>query len=448
MKQIASVKQITRYLSWLAAVILELIPFHAFVTVWLSSLLGHYTLLRLWKEFLLAVILAGALYILINDKALAKKLFLLKLTQLILIYAAIILIWGLVPLARHTVAAKAMWYGLLVDLRFLVFFLSVMVLAAKSDFLRRGRVRILLAPAMLVAAFAILQFLVLPYDFLKHFGYGPSTISPYETINHNIHHIRVESTLRGANPLGAYLILPISLLAVMFLREKDRRYDKAMFGAGLLLALVFSFSRSAWIGAALAVLTAAWLSLKSARSKRFAAWTLAALVALGGLAAVGLRGNTEFQNVFLHTQHNSAVATTSNEFHVSAAKTAAKDIIHQPEGSGVGTAGPESVYNIQPARIAENYFLQIGQEAGLAAMLLFIAICILTGWRLYELRSDPLALALLAALIGVSFVNLLSHAWADDTLAYLWWGLAGITLSPVIITDRHKQKNGKIKKAA
>jgi hypothetical protein len=37
-------------------------------------------------------------------------------------------------------------------------------------------------------------------------------------------------------------------------------------------------------------------------------------------------------------------------------------------------------------------------------------------------------LSLLASLIGISFVNLLSHAWADDTLAYLWWGLAGIAI--------------------
>jgi hypothetical protein len=44
---------------------------------------------------------------------------------------------------------------------------------------------------------------------------------------------------------------------------------------------------------------------------------------------------------------------------------------------------------------------------------------------------------LLASLAGITFVNLLSHAWTDDTLAYLWWGLAGIALAP-IITSRQK----------
>ena len=26
---------------------------------------------------------------------------------------------------------------------------------------------------------------------------------------------------------------------------------------------------------------------------------------------------------------------------------------------------------------------------------------------------------------------MLSHAWTDDTLAYVWWGLAGIAMAPL-----------------
>jgi len=46
---------------------------------------------------------------------------------------------------------------------------------------------------------------------------------------------------------------------------------------------------------------------------------------------------------------------------------------------------------------------------------------------------------LFAALIGL-FVNLLSHAWADDTLAYLFTrGLAGIALSQQHVPDRKQR---------
>ena len=341
-----------------------------------------------------------------------------------------------------------MWYGLLVDLRFLVFFLAAAVIAASSGWLSQKWLKLLFVPAVLVAAFAILQYSILPYDFLKHFGYSSSTISPYETINHNLAHIRVASTLRGANTLGAYLVVPICALAVSIFKQKRGWRDKAMLGIGLLLALAFSFSRSAWIGATVGVLVVAWLSLKSERSRKITAWVAAGFLIIASVAGLLLRNNLAFEDAFLHTDRSSSAKVSSNEGHVAAFKSASKDVLHQPLGDGVGTAGPQSVYNNHP-RIAENYFLQIGQEAGVIGMLLFIAICFSLGKALFDQKSDPLSLALLAALIGLTFVNLLSHAWEDDTLTYVFWGLAGIALAPAIITDKHKRKNGqKIPKPA
>jgi hypothetical protein len=406
-------------------------------------LTGHYTALRLWKEFLLAPIALGALYLLLSDKALRGRTFSKWAVRLIALYTLLLLVCGFCALASHSVSAKAMWYGLLVDTRFLVFFLALMALTAKDDWLSRRWQKILFIPAVLVAAFAILQYLILPYDFLKHFGYNDSTIFPYETINHNIHPIRVASTLRGANPLGAYLILPISVVTAMFLKLKRQRSNLAMLGGGLLLALAFSFSRSAWIGALASMLLAVWLGLKSAKYQRRILWIAVIAVIAASLLGAALRNNLELENAILHTDRNSTAAMSSNQGHVSAFKSAAKDIVHQPQGGGVGSAGPQSVYNNHPARIAEDYYLQIGQEAGIAGMVLFIAICAAIAKQLYERRADPLAMALFASLIGVSIVNLLSHAWSDDTLAYVWWGLAGIYLGPVILTDRHKRKNAK-----
>jgi hypothetical protein len=442
MKHSASVVKLALVLSWAAAVILAILPFHAFLTVWLSSLLGHYTLLRLWKEFLLAAVAGGALYVLAVDKTLRQRIWSLWLTKLIAAYFLLLLVCGFAALSQHTVSGKAMWYGLLVDTRFLAFFLAVLTLASCNKWLSEKWQKLLFIPAIAVAAFAILQFLVLPTDFLSHFGYSQSTIFPYETINHNLNHIRVASTLRGANPLGAYLIIPISVLTASFFRTKKGRSDIIMLGSGLVLALIFSFSRSAWLGAALAVLTIAWLA-SSARYRKQLAWSLAGVVIIGAVLAISLRNNLSFENAVFHTDRKSTIAVSSNQGHSAAFRSAVKDIYHQPLGAGVGTAGPQSVYNHGSTRIAENYFLQIGQEAGVLGMILFIWICVSVGHLLYSQRKDLLALALLGALVGLSFVNLLSHAWSDDTLAYIFWALAAIALSPVILTDRHKRKNAK-----
>ncbi|HZP55724.1 MAG TPA: O-antigen ligase family protein, partial [Candidatus Saccharimonadales bacterium] len=403
MKASTTVNKLTDRLSWLVVAILVLLPFHAFLTVWLSSVLGHYTLLRLWKEFLLVPIVVGALYIVFKDKQLRGKLAASWLIRVVGMYGLLILVWAFIPLARHDVSAKAMWYGVLVDLRFLAFFLSVLILATKSQLLDNIWTKIVLLPAILVTAFAILQYLALPYDFLKHFGYGPSTIEPYETINHNIQHIRVASTLRGANPLGAYLILPVSVLTVLLIKNKTQRKDGIFLGTGFLLALIFSFSRSAWISVALSCGIIIWTLVKNNRAKKILLWTLAGIVVSGGILAVTLRNNANFQNTFLHTENNSKIAESSNYGHRAAFRRAANDIFHHPLGHGVGAAGPESVYNKQPARIAENYFLQIAQEAGIIGALLFIAICVGIARLLWQQRSDPLALCLFASLIGISF---------------------------------------------
>ena len=103
--------------------------------------------------------------------------------------------------------------------------------------------------------------------------------------------------------------------------------------------------------------------------------------------------------------------------------------MRRPLGAGTGTAGPASVYNDHPARIAENYYIQIGQEAGVIGLALFVAINLLVAGRLWHRRGQLLPDVLLASLIGISLVNLLSHAWTDDTISYVWWGLAGAALA-------------------
>jgi hypothetical protein len=362
---------------------------------------------------------------------LLKKIWTMWLSRLIAAYGLLLLICGFAALELNDVSAKAMWYGLLVDLRFLAFFLAVMVLAAKSDWLRQAWQKVLLGPAVLVAVFAVLQYLVLPYDFLRHFGYSQSTIFPYETINHNLQHIRVASTLRGANPLGAYMIVAVSAITVLIFKEKRERRDKLILAAGFLLALVFSFSRSAWLGGVVAFLAITWLAFKSPRVKRTLGWGLIGALAIAAVLTFALRNNLGFENAVFHTDRNSKVAVSSNQGHSAATKAAVKDVARHPLGGGVGTAGPQSIYNQNRPKIAENYYLQIGQEAGVLGILLFIAIIAAVGKLLLDKRADPLALALFASLIGLSLVNLLSHAWADDTLAYIFWGLAGIALAPM-----------------
>ncbi len=424
-------------LSYIAGLILVLVPFHAFLTVWLSSGVGHYTALRLWDELLLVVLTVGASGILWRDEALRQKLRADRLYLLIAAYSLVSLVWAIVPYALGKVTAKAVGYGLIVNLRFLIFFLAVGVISTKSAWLKQNWPKLVFWPALLVSSLGILQSLVLPYDFLRHFGYSAATIFPYETVNHNLHYVRAMSTLRGANPLGAYLLVVLGTLCV-YLIKKGRSLWWGLAGLAT-LALVLSYSREAWLGAAAAALAFALLGLKTKRVRQLAALGAAAILLMFGLLAVGLRHNPTFQNYVLHTQTGTTSKISSNAQHVSALRQGLHDLAHQPLGRGVGTAGPASVYNNSKSRIAENYFVQIGQETGWLGLILFIAIYINVGWQLWLKRRDPLALGLVISLAGLTVVSLFSHAWTDDTLAYIWWGLAGVALAPLLPAQRQSR---------
>lgn len=438
MNNFAPNRRLKQSLVLIVAAVLVSVPFYAFYTIGLSSLTGHYTLWRLSDEFLLMVGAAVVLYLVLIDKKLRQELKRQPLFWLIGGYVLLSIVLGVVALLDHEVTKKALGYGLIVNLRFLVFFVIGLIAALESSWLKRYWQKLLLIPAAAVVAFGLLQYFVLPQDFLSHFGYGRQTIQAYETINNNRHYLRIMSSLRGANPLGAYLVIIVSALSVLGLKSRQfkDRIGYSVFWLGALAALYFSGSRSAWIGAAVAVLIVIGLSINSAKLKKALYVGLAIIVVVAAASSFGLRHNVRFQNEVLHTQANSQVKSTSDEGHLTALKIGLHDILRQPFGRGVGTAGPASVYNKPHAtRLAENYFIQIGQETGWLGLAIFVMINLLTAKLLWRGRREPLGLCLLATLSGIILVNFLSHAWTDPTLAYIWWGLAGVALAPQF-TDR------------
>jgi len=428
MKQVAT--RANKLANYITAIVLVLVPFQGFLTVWGSSLIGNYTALRLWDDVLLAILMGIACMWLARDADLRAWFMRSLLVQLIIAFAALTILTGCISYAKGEVTGKALAYGLLVDLRFFAWFLAVLLTAQRSSYLHRMWPRLLIIPAALVVIFGALQYTVLPHDFLAHFGYSTATIAPIETINHNSNYIRVQSTLRGANPLGAYVVIVMSALGALFLRGK-RKIVCGVLALFALVALYASGSRSAWIGVVLALGIIGWLQVRSRQGRiLYGSIALITVIVVTGVYLL-LKNNVRLQNEILHTQKNSAVASTSDGAHANALKNGVTDVLRQPLGDGPGTAGPASEYNGTHApRIAEDYYVQVAQELGWLGLALFISILAIVAIELYEqVPKSRLALIAFASFFGIAFVCLLSHAWEDDTLAFVWWGIVGIALS-------------------
>jgi O-antigen ligase len=294
-----------------------------------------------------------------------------------------------------------------------------------------------------VIVFGLTQ-LFLPINFLRHFGYGPNTSPAYETVDQNSKFHRIQSTLRGANPLGAYLILTTTAAAV---KLKNHKIFKLLFILASLITLFFTYSRSAYIGLAISLVVLYYIiKLHKHLQKKFVLICACAVIVLA-LGVTLLRHNSTAEDFFFHTSNTSKSSQSSNSVRFSDLSSGIKDVVKQPLGGGTGTAGPASAHNNHPARLAENYYIQIAQESGILGFVIFISINFIVGLRLWKNQDDPMAAVLFASLIGISFVNMLSHAWSDDTLSLLWWGMAGIMLSPVIIkTNKTKKINNETNK--
>jgi hypothetical protein len=431
-------------LSYVIGAVLILLPFHAFFTSWAANNFNHLDLFRIWKELILALITPPVLYLGWKKEATRQFLKNSWIVRLFIFYILLHVVLGGWALAHHDVNRTALIYSFIINLRFIGFFILVLIVASYNDFLQRHLIKIIIIPAVIVIVFGVAQEFVLPMKFMDYF-YGGNTIPPFQTIDGNTGLQRIQSTLRGANPLGAYLVLALTVFAA-FIKRRPLRWVSLLGGFTLLF---YSYSRSAWLGTLIALWLLSWWTALKSHHKTWLISSIFVIVLLVGGMFYLFKNSSEAQNTFLHTSSQSKSTISSNEARRIALKSGIHDVVHQPLGGGPGTAGPASFRN-KPhgTRIAENYYLQIGQEVGVIGMATFITINIFVARELWLRRQDLRAHVLLASLAGISFINLVSHAWTDDTLSLLWWGLAGITLAPAIMqAGNSAHQNGKKQKS-
>jgi O-antigen ligase len=442
------VTRVSELASYVLAVIFVLMPFHALLTVFASTLVGHYDLLRLWKEIILVLLTPVATWVVWKSPNLQKRLREGWLFWAIAAYVVLHVMLGLVALAKGQVNSYSLLYAWVINLRPMFVFVLAYIFASQSDWLKDRWKQLLLIPATAVVAFGLLQATILPHDFLSSFGYNVSTIEPFQTVDSQQDYVRVQSTLRGSNPLGAYLVLALTGFLVLMQRNRSRRNLTLILatvaGFGVLFA---TYSRSAYIGMIISTLALVLLTVKQPHLRKRLWLGLAALAVLMSGIFVILRNNDRFENTFFHTSEQSVSDESSNEQRASALNSGMRDVVNEPFGRGPGTAGPASVHNVRPARVAENYYLQISQEVGWLGLGLFVAIVAMVGGQLWRLRHELLARTLLVALIGISVIGLVQHVWADDTLAIIWWGMAGVCLAQLVgSAAKTKTASGKMKR--
>jgi len=343
-----------------------------------------------------------------------------------------ILLWGL----NSDIYSKSAILGTIYNTRLPAF----LILGYGASLLNPGKFvfssifKVILGVSSVVAALGALQYF-LPKDLLSHLGYSLERgTRPAFFIDDNPAFPRIMSTLREPNALGAYLVLPLSALTWLII-SKLKVNRRTMLLAGLWLlhasALFLTFSRSAWLGAFLALSLVLWWKYKSQIANELHRYGTVVVVCVMAVFAVAffVRDTNFFQHYVIHgNPEEQVVDLDSNDYHTLLLRQGLEGIVDRPLGHGPGTAGIVSIQNPAGGQLTENYYIQIGFEVGILGLVLFVWLNIWVYLKLRN-RNDSLAIILCASFWGYVVINMLLHSWSNEAVAAQWWLLAGVAVA-------------------
>ena len=409
------------------ATILALLPVHAFFSTWGGTVIGPLLVWKSWKEILIALLIPLVAWLCVRRPDIRKAMWESWLNRAIVAYVLITIIMAIASSA----SLNAVIAGLLLNLRFLAMFvLAEIIVVANPPWLEKFKATLtpwLIGIGVILSVIAVLQVTVIPKDFLSNFGYDKdATIAPYLLVDQDPNALRAFATMRGPNTLAAYLLLPLALAVLVW--WQNRKAWWVLGSAGLMMvALALTGSRSGWLGAAATLATLAYVTLPRATLLRWLKFGIVPLIAVAGIVLWLAVSVPAVRLAIFHSGGNNqaeALTEGSSDQHWQAALTGLQAIASHPLGQGVGSAGPASFYNESGSSVPEDYYIQIGQEVGVAGLVMFVLISVMVARRLWHRQDMPHAL--LASFIGIAVINVFLHGWADDPTAMTWWGIAGL----------------------
>ena len=243
--------------------------------------------------------------------------------------------------------------------------------------------------------------------------------------------VRAGSLLNDPATFGFLMLIPLGL----GLERLGARKGAVLGGvvAGISVAAVtLTVTRAAVLGASAVIVLAVLMGVSRLAPSRA---RVMVVVLLAGVLLLPSAGHSNvvgrFESIF-NTQDSDT------QGHVASTRAAASQLLAHPLGRGLGSSTAIGTrFGTSNVLTAENSYLELGNELGLAGMLAFIAVLLMALQRLRqrsreETETASLAGALWLAGWGLFFGGMFLQTWTIITVTLMFWPLAGIALS---ITD-------------
>lgn len=399
----------SKLLSYIIAGMMILLPFHAIITVWLSQHMGDYEVLRFWKDLVLVVAIVPVIIIALRNNLISRQLLRSRLMWLIAAYIVLQIAYAAAALLWSERSIESIARSLTFNVGFLVFFLLCAFASNRTDWLRLYWRSTILLPALLVMGFGVFQVLGNGTQVLESVGYA-NTPATMPVLLEGTDVQRMQSGQQNPEVLGGYLLLIVTTLVVLIATRNHIRFWRIAMLVLAALCIVLVFSQSIWLGALLSIGVGAFLCTKTKKQR----------IITGIVYSLGLLGLIGAAFLF----KDSVIV---------------QEVIGRPLFEGWGSA--PLLGSVEAVMSGEMPYVEyILHRSGVFGLLLMICIilALARGWWIE--RSATLNRVMLASLLGMIIVALTGITWADSTVAYLWWGLAGIAYGSQIARQQEREQ--------
>lgn len=415
---------------YLSLVFLAYMPFHIFISQSVSLLTGGLDAWKIAKDALLALATLFVICLMWARGVVDKTTW--KLVVFTAGYGLLhALLWATHPDIYKNSALLGTTYNVRLVCFLIVGYGAVRLLG--PAFRWQPVLRVVIGVATVVAALGIIQYF-LPKDTLTHIGYGIDRgVRANFAIDDAAGLTRVMSTLRDPNSLGAFLLVPMTLLAALITSPRFKKYRVLGFSAFAVMAvaLLMTFSRSAWMAAIVSLgLVMLWQFREKVVlfAKRFG--IAFAILVVGFSVFAYTQRHSSFVTSYISHSSQGSQDIDSNEYHWLFVKQGINGIIANPLGHGPGTAGLASIQNPKGSFLTENYYVQVGYELGIVGLAAFVGLQVWLYIRLWRSRQHGvMPTVLLATFWGYVLMNMLLHTWSNEAVACQWWILAGMAIA-------------------
>jgi hypothetical protein len=255
-----------------------------------------------------------------------------------------------------------------------------------------------------------------------------------------LNHIRVFSTLNSYFPLA--IVLSVGLM--MGLGIKRRFGRTVMAFAPLIVALAFTYDRSAWLALVIGLI----VFLSAARRGGVGRVVGIILVCLAALVVVG--GSNPTTRAFTErvTSLGSPSKDVSAQSRIATTEQLVPESLHRPIGAGLGQAGLASERlggstNAALANIDDGYLSSLYQSGPFGLLLLLVAIGLSVGAAFRAAKNATPAIVQKRAALLATLVMLLVLLATGEVLfgapGAIFWYLCGMAVAWVALDHRRAQ---------